>query len=77
MERRNDRSHFSAANGPGHRRKRVINQPLDTRYVADPYERRALELIGGLDQQLRAEEARVRRHWAAQVEGLTGGEPGE
>jgi hypothetical protein len=51
-ERRNDSTHFPALNGGGHRRRKVINLPTETRYVLDRYEARALDLIGEMDRWL-------------------------
>ncbi len=48
-DHRNDHLHFPALNGPGHRRRKVVNQPLDERYKPDPFEERALQQIAALD----------------------------
>lgn len=75
-ERRNDPQHFPAVNGPGHRRRKVVNLPAEHRYVMDRYEVRALEMIGELDRWLAAEQDRQLR--AAQARGLERrGDPGE
>jgi hypothetical protein len=60
-ERRNDSQHFPALNGGGHRRRKVVNLPAETRFALDPYETRALEIIGELDRWLAAEQARGKR----------------
>jgi hypothetical protein len=75
-ESRNDSTHFPAANGRGHRRRKVVNLPAEYRFEMDPYERRALQLIGEIDQWLLADQARVERMRRAQgVE--RSGDPGE
>ncbi len=54
-ESRNDRTHFPPVNGPGHRRKKVVNRSRVERLEQaelDPYEQRALLVIGALDQYL-------------------------
>jgi len=50
--------------------------PAVGRYQLDPYERRALELIGELDRYLRTETARQDRRTWAQEQGWKAGEPG-
>jgi len=72
----NDSTHFPAWNGRGHRRRKVVNMPAVGRYQLDPYERRALELIGELDRYLRTETARQDRRTWAQEQGWKAGEPG-
>lgn len=73
----NDSTHFPAWNGRGHRRRKVVNMPARAKCRLDPYERRALELIGEIDRWLRANAAREARRRAAQAEGFERGWPGE
>ncbi len=60
-ERRNDRTHFAALNGLGHRRK-VVNRPQVDRVALDEIERRALQIISAVDydMQLAAKGLRPR-----------------
>jgi hypothetical protein len=51
--------------------------PAVTRYQLDPYERRALELIGEVDRWLIAEQDRQERARVAREAGWTRGWPGE
>ncbi len=55
-ESRNDHTHFPPVNGPGHRRRKVVNRSQIERLEQaglDPYEQRALLVIGALDRYLR------------------------
>lgn len=73
----NDNTHFPAFNGRGHRRRKVVNMPAVARYPLDPYERRALDLVGEIDRWLLAQQAREERRARAQAEGWEQGWPGE
>ncbi|GAA0495269.1 hypothetical protein Ade02nite_18950 [Paractinoplanes deccanensis] len=77
----NDPQHFTPMNGRGHRRRKVVNMPAGDRYGMDPYEVRALELVGEIDRWLRADQdreaRRVRAQFDALTEGWDGGDPGE
>jgi hypothetical protein len=73
----NDPQHFPAWNGRGHRRRKVVNMPALTRYQLDPYEERALELIGEVDRWLIAEQDRQERARVAREAGWIQGWPGE
>lgn len=53
---RNDSTHFPTLNRGPYRRK-VINQPNPTRFAVDPYEARALLVIGELVDILHTLEA--------------------
>ncbi len=55
-EHRNDHQHFPQLNGPGHARRKVVNQPLPERFRPDPYEMRAIEMIAELDRWMRLQQ---------------------
>lgn len=80
-QRRNDPHHFPAVNGEGHRRRKLVNQPVDQRFDLDrldDFERQAVEMIATWDEFLDAEAKRRARAETARLEGwLQGGQPGE
>ncbi len=76
----NNSQHFPPSNGRGHRRKKVVNQPLDHQFRLDPFEAHALVVIGELDRWMRGQQERAERRTKAQFDAMTEdwerGEPG-